>query len=70
MRGAKKTFGAFDLKLASRTDDALDVTAARVPVYRVTGEPDPAGLAGRIIAKRSLWQPRTATSTSSGRVKS
>jgi HprK-related kinase B len=41
----RKTFGVFDLRLISRTDTALAETVRRVPVYRVTGNADPARLA-------------------------
>jgi HprK-related kinase B len=47
-----KTFGVFDMRLVSRTEAALAETARRVPVYRVTGRPDPAQLARDLAGGR------------------
>jgi HprK-related kinase B len=45
LKRVSKDFGVFDVRLISRSDAALAATARRVPVYRVTGRPDPARLA-------------------------
>jgi hypothetical protein len=48
LRGVHKDFGCMDQMLTRRTDTALRETAERVPVFRVTGGADPAGLAKAI----------------------
>jgi HprK-related kinase B len=45
LKRVSKDFGVFDVRLISRSDAALAETARRVPMYRVTGRPDPARLA-------------------------
>jgi HprK-related kinase B len=55
LRPAAKSFGPFDLRLAERSDAALQVLARRVPVYRVTGARDPTALAERLA--QPGWQP-------------
>ena len=45
MKRVSKDFGVFDVRLISRSDAALAQTARRIPMYRVTGRPDPARLA-------------------------
>jgi HprK-related kinase B len=45
LKRVSKDFGVFDVRLLSRSDAALAQTARRVPMYRVTGKPDPARLA-------------------------
>lgn len=53
-RSAAKSFGAFDSRLAGRSDAALARTAEMVPVFRVTGRADPQALADRISGAPSL----------------
>jgi HprK-related kinase B len=59
MRRTAKSFGAFDLRLAERTEKAYRDLAREVPVVRVTGGIDPTGLAGRIASEG--WEALIAT---------
>jgi HprK-related kinase B len=52
LRAVRKSFGPFDLRLSERRDTALIETAQRVPIYRVTGNTDPEGLAGELAGGR------------------
>ena len=52
LKQVSKTFGVFDMRLVSHKDSALAQTARRVPVYRVTGRPDPAQLARDLATGR------------------
>jgi HprK-related kinase B len=59
LQRAAKSFGAFDLRLAERTEKAYRDMARGVPIVRVTGAIDPTGLAQRIAAEG--WQALAGT---------
>ncbi len=55
LRGVGKDFGALDQLLTRRTDTAVREAAERLPVFRITGQPEP-GLLARSIATYEIHE--------------